>query len=79
MKKVIIGDVRKKNYSRGGFLECENLGENYERRFLKMKLLRKGLYRKQIKEKNYLWSRFHTVLTSATRKVQLQVKQNWLL
>ena len=51
MKKVIIGDVDKEELSKGEvFLECEKLGENYERRFLKMKLLRKGLYRKKIKE-----------------------------
>ena len=43
-----------------------------------MKLLRKRLYRKQIKEED-LWSRVHTVLTSVTRKVPLQVKQNWLV
>ena len=41
----------KKNYLRGKvFLEYENLRENCERRFWEMKLLRKRLYRKQIKE-----------------------------
>ena len=32
-----IGDVDKEELSKGDFLECEKLGENYERGFLKMK------------------------------------------
>ena len=51
MKKVSIGDVDKEEIIQGEiFLEYKNLGENCKRRFLKMKLLRKRLYRKQIKE-----------------------------
>ena len=44
-----------------------------------MQIPRKILRKRWSEEENTLWKQYHTAPTSVIRKVQLPVKQNWLV